>query len=143
MRNNEELTGGLEYHDAHFIRLTRKQEPNLFIYKHEVKYLRERPSHSFGHPMDNLDYLSVAVDIAREAGSLLLQHYEQRIAIEYKGEFNLVTAADRAAETLIVERLRNRFPTHSIVADESESEKNMNRIIVCADAGLGRRGVHC
>lgn len=68
--------------------------------------------------MDNVDYLSVAVDIAREVGPLLLQHYEQRVAVEYKGEFNLVTTADRAAESLIVERLRNRFPTHSIVAEE-------------------------
>ena len=68
--------------------------------------------------MHNVDYLSVAVDIAREVGPLLLQHYEQRVAVEYKGEFNLVTTADRAAESLIVERLRNRFPTHSIVAEE-------------------------
>lgn len=43
LRNNEEFTGDLEYYDAHFIRLTRKQEPNLFIYKHEIKYLSERP----------------------------------------------------------------------------------------------------
>ena len=56
--------------------------------------------------MDNVDYLSVAIDIAREVGPLLLQHYEQRVAVEYKGEFNLVTTADRAAESLIVERLR-------------------------------------
>ena len=47
MRNNEEFTGGLEYYDAHFICLTRKQEPNLFIYKHEIKHLRERPKATF------------------------------------------------------------------------------------------------
>ena len=73
--------------------------------------------------MDNVDYLSVAVDIAREAGALLLKHYE-RVEIEYKGEFNLVTAADRAAEALIIERLHNRFPTHSIIAEEGGGSDN-------------------
>ena len=43
---------------------------------------------------------------------------------EYKGEFNLVTAADRAAEALIIERLRNRFPTHSIIAEEGGGSEN-------------------
>jgi len=43
LRNNEEFAGILEYYDANFIRLTRKQEPNLFIFKHEIKYLSEQP----------------------------------------------------------------------------------------------------
>ncbi|HUG82431.1 MAG TPA: RNA chaperone Hfq [Bryobacterales bacterium] len=43
LRTNEEFTGVLEYFDANFIRLTRKQAPNLFIYKHEIKYMTEQP----------------------------------------------------------------------------------------------------
>src|SRR3954449_7967802 len=35
-----------------------------------------------------------------------------------KGEFDLVTEADRASERLVVERLRTNFPTHSIVGEE-------------------------
>ena len=80
--------------------------------------------------MDNVDYLSVAVDIAREAGALLLKHY-QRVEIEYKGEFNLVTAADRAAEALIIERLHNRFPTHSIIAEEGGGSDKW-RLVLCS-----------
>ena len=76
--------------------------------------------------MDNVDYLSVAVDIAREAGAVLSKHFERRVEIEYKGEFNLVTAADRAAEALIVERLRNRFPSHSIIAEEGGGVDNQS-----------------
>jgi host factor-I protein len=41
LRNNEEFTGTIEYYDATFIRLTREPEPNLFIFKHEIKYLYE------------------------------------------------------------------------------------------------------
>jgi len=43
LRSNEEFVGVLEYYDANFIRLTRKQAPNLFIYKHEIKYMTEQP----------------------------------------------------------------------------------------------------
>ena len=68
--------------------------------------------------MNNLDYVSVAMEIAREAGELLLHHFEKRVAIEYKGAFNLVTVADRSSEKLIVERLQSRFPSHSILGEE-------------------------
>jgi myo-inositol-1(or 4)-monophosphatase len=64
-------------------------------------------------------YLESAVSIAREAGSLLLQFAERRPAFELKGEFDLVTAADRASEALILDRLRSRFPTHAILAEET------------------------
>lgn len=64
-------------------------------------------------------YLETAADIAREAGALLAHFFERRVGFEYKGEFDLVTEADRAAEQLIVERLRSHFPTHAIVAEES------------------------
>ncbi len=41
--NNELVHGTVEYYDRHFIRLTRGDGPNLFIYKHEIKYLYEDP----------------------------------------------------------------------------------------------------
>ena len=63
-------------------------------------------------------YLETAIDIAREAGALLSTYFERRVAFELKGEFDLVTEADRASERLVVERLRSHFPAHSIVAEE-------------------------
>lgn len=41
LSNNEEVDGIVEYYDASFIRITRKGEPNLFIFKHDIKYLIE------------------------------------------------------------------------------------------------------
>lgn len=58
------------------------------------------------------------MDIAREAGGLLAQFFERRVAFELKGDFDLVTEADRASERLVVERLRSYFPSHGIVAEE-------------------------
>jgi myo-inositol-1(or 4)-monophosphatase len=63
-------------------------------------------------------YLETAVDIAREAGALLVTYFERRVSYELKGEFDLVTEADRASEKLVVERLGSRFPAHGIVAEE-------------------------
>jgi RNA chaperone Hfq len=41
LSNGEEVRGTVEYYDASFIRLTRTDGPNLFIYKHDIKYLME------------------------------------------------------------------------------------------------------
>jgi host factor-I protein len=44
LSSNEEVSGTVEYYDASFIRITRKGEPNLFIFKHDIKYLYEEGS---------------------------------------------------------------------------------------------------
>jgi host factor-I protein len=41
LADGEEVTGFIEYYDQSFIRLTRHGEPNLFIFKHDIKYLME------------------------------------------------------------------------------------------------------
>ncbi len=43
LSNNEEVSGVVEFFDANFIRLTRHDGPNLFVYKHDIKYLFEVP----------------------------------------------------------------------------------------------------
>lgn len=56
--------------------------------------------------------------IAIEAGGLLLKYFHQKIKIEYKGDADLVTAADRASEKLIRERISEQFPTHDVMGEE-------------------------
>jgi sRNA-binding regulator protein Hfq len=41
LQDNEEVRGVIEFYDSSFIRLTRQDGPNLFIYKHDIKYLQE------------------------------------------------------------------------------------------------------
>ena len=65
-----------------------------------------------------MHFLESAVEIAHEAGGLLAGYFERRVPFEMKGDFDLVTEADRASEKLVVERLRARFPSHGIVAEE-------------------------
>jgi myo-inositol-1(or 4)-monophosphatase len=63
-------------------------------------------------------FLETAIEIAHEAGSLLRYYFERHVSFELKGDFDLVTEADRASEKLIVERLKAHFPTHGIMAEE-------------------------
>jgi myo-inositol-1(or 4)-monophosphatase len=65
-----------------------------------------------------LPFLKDAVKIAHEAGVLLAEFYRMRVGFELKGDFDLVTEADRASERLVVERLVAHYPNHSIVAEE-------------------------
>ena len=66
------------------------------------------------------DPLATAVDVAREAGDVLLAHLKKPLDIREKGRrADIVTAADRASEALVVERLRAQFPRATILAEES------------------------
>jgi myo-inositol-1(or 4)-monophosphatase len=56
--------------------------------------------------------------IAREAGALLMEYFRSRVKIEYKGDVDLVTVADRKSEALILERIRAAFPTHDVMGEE-------------------------
>ena len=56
--------------------------------------------------------------IAREAGVLLLEKFKQRIGFTYKGDADLVTAADKASEKLITDRIRQQFPGHDLFGEE-------------------------
>ena len=62
------------------------------------------------------DFVDAAIEIAREAGQVLMAH--RGVHYELKGEHDLVTAADRASEKLVMERLKKQFPEHGIVAEE-------------------------
>ena len=70
----------------------------------------------------NESFLPAMSRIAREAGALLIEHFHQGLKIEYKGEADLVTAADRASETLIRERVAKQFPTHDVLGEEQGLE---------------------
>jgi host factor-I protein len=49
LTNNEEIEGCIEFYDESFLRLTRAGEPNLFIYKHDIKYFWETGASAEDH----------------------------------------------------------------------------------------------
>jgi myo-inositol-1(or 4)-monophosphatase len=69
-------------------------------------------------PANRDNFLPAMSAIAREAGALLMHYFQKHIKIEYKGDADLVTAADRASETLIRERIQQQFPGHDVLGEE-------------------------
>jgi len=41
LSDNSEFDGTVEFYDVNFIRITRPNGPNLFLFKHDIKYLYE------------------------------------------------------------------------------------------------------
>ena len=41
LRDGESVIGWIEYYDKNMVRLTREDQPNLFIFKHEIMYIAE------------------------------------------------------------------------------------------------------
>lgn len=65
------------------------------------------------------DWLETACAIARDAGDIIRAAWSEQRNISFKGEVDLVTDTDKAVEALVVARLRNAFPEHAILAEET------------------------
>ncbi len=59
-------------------------------------------------------------ELALEAGEIGLKHFG-RVKKHYEKDRSIVTAADIEIEHLILERIRGRYPSHGIVAEETAS----------------------
>jgi len=66
-----------------------------------------------------LQFKSFAVDLARKSGALLKEKFSQTHKIQYKGDIDIVTEADKLSEDLIIETIKRNFPDHGILSEES------------------------
>lgn len=64
------------------------------------------------------DYLSFALELADEAGDILLSYYRSGVKTESKKDGSPVTVADREAEKAIRSRIEHRYPGHSVAGEE-------------------------
>ena len=75
--------------------------------------------------------IEVAAELARAAGAVLLRHYHSPFLVEQKvnalQETEEVTAADREANELIVQRLLTEFPDDGVLAEESVDNEDRLR----------------
>ncbi len=71
-------------------------------------------------PAENYQqFISPMIEIARETGVLLMGYFHHRVKIEYKGDADLVTEADRNSEALIRKRIHEKWPKHDILGEEN------------------------
>ena len=67
--------------------------------------------------------MNIAVRAARDAGKLIVPYLDHvdRLPIITKERNDFVTEVDQSAERLIIDTLKQAFPTHAILAEESGS----------------------
>ncbi|BDX07849.1 inositol-1-monophosphatase [Planctobacterium marinum] len=68
------------------------------------------------HPM-----LNIAVRAARTAGNIIARNFESRdnLEIESKGANDFVTKIDKEAEQAIISKIKQSYPDHTFVGEES------------------------
>lgn len=66
--------------------------------------------------------LQTAVEAAQRAGRVILKNYLAKHDITFKGHRDIVTEADTAAQAVIMDLIRERFPDHVIVSEEREND---------------------
>ena len=64
------------------------------------------------------------IEISKEAGELIRTKFRTQIEVNYKSnETDLVTEVDKAAEKIILDFIRKKYPGHGILAEESGETK--------------------
>lgn len=70
-------------------------------------------------PTSHAEDLTFAVDLAGQAGKLLMRSYEQVLRVDRKSKRDVVTDVDYASEGLVIDAIRARYPGDAILAEES------------------------
>ena len=65
-------------------------------------------------------HLETAVKAAREAGRLQMEAFDQDHRVRFKSENDLVTEVDQACEDTIVSVIREVFPSHDFLLEETQ-----------------------
>jgi myo-inositol-1(or 4)-monophosphatase len=63
-------------------------------------------------------YTQTALAAAKAGAEVLMRHYNKSLNIEYKGETDPVSQADRNAQEAIIKAIKNVFPEHGFLAEE-------------------------
>ena len=63
--------------------------------------------------------LQIAIEAARRAGQVIIERYPAKRDVTSKGYRDIVTDADTAAETVILNMIRERFPDHATLSEEA------------------------
>ncbi len=73
---------------------------------------------------NNKEYLEFAKKIAYEAGKIMLKYFNAKDISSYKGDKTIVTLADKEINTYLINRVKEKYPTHSVDGEEEQFGKS-------------------
>jgi histidinol-phosphatase len=76
---------------------------------------------------------SAAEEFAEAGGKTTLNYFKQSFELEFKGDDSPVTNADREAEKVIRQMIRERYPDHGIIGEEFGSEREDSDVVWILD----------
>ncbi len=71
-----------------------------------------------------MEFVDIAKEAARAAGKILIDNLGKINKIEYKARNDLITEVDIESEKTIVNMIRDRYPDHSLIAEEGTLVKS-------------------
>lgn len=66
-------------------------------------------------------FKETALEAALKAGKLLEKNFKSASTFENKNRYDFVTESDTQSEKIIIDTIRNKFPNHTIISEESET----------------------
>lgn len=70
------------------------------------------------------EYLEFAKDIAKYAGKVMIKYFNVNNGASYKGDKTIVTLADKEINTYLIEKVKEKYPTHSVDGEEEQFGKS-------------------
>ena len=68
-------------------------------------------------------YFETAVELAHEAGRIMLDHFQMGVAADLKADNSPVTVADESINQLVINRIMAQYPDHGVIGEEGSVEK--------------------
>ncbi len=69
--------------------------------------------------MEKSKFLEVAIQAVKNAESIIMEYYSGAVAWQQKSDLSPVTIADTEAERIIIETIKQAFPDHGFMGEES------------------------
>lgn len=76
------------------------------------------------------EYLIFSKEIAYEAGKIMKKYFSEDNGANYKYDQTIVTKADIEINSLLIKKVKEKFPTHSVDGEEEQFGKS-NYVWVC------------
>ena len=77
------------------------------------------------------EYLEFAKSIALYAGKTMLDLYNNDIDKGYKEDRTVVTIVDKEINKYLIEKVKEKYPEHSVIGEEENYENNSKYVWVC------------
>lgn len=77
------------------------------------------------------EYLEFAKQLALEAGEIMRKYFGQSPEVEFKEDETIVTIADKEINRLVIEKVQERYPEHSIDGEEESHKQESDYIWAC------------